>query len=116
MKEEITVEEKIAVIETLIESVRWARPHETAPEHRTWRVLRAIAADIRAERPEAPSAALDQLSFQVDVARRTKARIGYVEMGQHQAVSECLMAFWTVVRKALERADKQGAAPNAEVR
>ena len=111
MKEEITVEEKIAAIERMIEEGRHARSSPDESTHRAWLVLKSIAADLRAQRPQAPSAALQSLEFQVDSARRWKARIGFVDIGHHQAVSECLLANWTVVRKALERADKQGAEP-----
>lgn len=107
---DVTAEEKIAVVEELIEALRGAgaRADQASPDNRRYHVLKAIAADLRGQLATAPEPALRSLSFQVDSAKRMKARIGYVDSGHHQAVSECLMSFWPVVRHALEQTEKQG--------
>ena len=95
-----TDEEKLEVLEDILDETRtsgtWSCDEDEAD------VLKSICAEIRAG-SKPPSQTLEALSFQVNAATRTKARIGYVEVGQFQAVAEGLIAHWPVVRLALER-------------
>lgn len=102
----MTVEEKIDVVETLIEEYRWARNVETAPEHRIYGALKEIATDLRAATPAARSKVVDALRFQVDSAKRGKARIGYMEIGHMQALAEAVLAHWAVIKLALETKER----------
>lgn len=109
MERTFTPEEKLAVVERMIEAHRWARSAPGTKEQETWLALRAIASDVRATLPTAPGRTLQALSFQVDSARRSRARIGYLDVSHQQAVAEALLAHWLVVRRALElieRVDK----------
>ena len=72
-------------------------------------VLAAVAADLRAATAERVSGTLRSLQFQVDSARRSKARLGYMDVGHQQAMAEALLAHWPAVRAALKRFEEQGA-------
>jgi hypothetical protein len=101
--QDCSVEEKLAAVERLIVDLRWARNDPALPEHKTLAALKAIALDLRGQHAGAPRRTLDALTFQINSAARSKARVGHVEIGHLQAVAECLTAHWSVVRQALER-------------
>lgn len=102
---EITIEDKIAHVEQIIESVRWARSEPEEPDHRTYNVMKAIASDLRAQLSRAPTQAVEALEFQIHAARRVKSDIGHIPLTHHQAVSECVISWWPVIRRALMRTD-----------
>jgi hypothetical protein len=106
-KPPFTVEDQIGAVERLIEDLRWARNDPTVPEHRTYTILKSLATDLRARLDGASNRTLDALAFQVESATKAKARIGYVEVGHHQAVSECVMANWPVIKRALEDCNRE---------
>lgn len=97
-----TSAEKLALIEDMIERFRWARSAPSAPEHGVWLKLKAIASDMRAVLGDANPVRL-ALEHQINAAARHKARIGFITIGQHQAIAEALMAHWSVVDIALRR-------------
>ncbi len=105
MTEFITAQEKIKVVEDMIELLRAYRNEPGTEQNRTWHVLKAVASDLRAQLASAPNAAVRSLEFHVESARKQKARIGFIEMGNHQAVSESLISFWPTVRRALVQAN-----------
>jgi hypothetical protein len=98
---EITIEDKIAHVEQIIESVRWARSEPEEPAHRTYVVMKAVASDLRGQLSRAPGTALMALEFQVHAAARVKSDIGHIPLTSHQAVSECVISWWPVIRRAL---------------
>lgn len=96
----LTDVEKFAEIDRLITQLVTA--DRMAPNTLTLRVLKSIALDLQAQPGKAPRV-LEALDFQVRSALRCKARLGYIEQSNHQAVSESLLGHWPVVRKALEK-------------
>ena len=104
MPEQIfTTADQLQVTETLIEGLRWARAAEPEPpERRIWLVLKSIAASLRGRAPDANQKTLRALSYHVRVALRGKARIGYLELGHMQALSENVIAHWPVIEAALK--------------
>ena len=103
-------QDKLAAIEEMIASLRWAKNDEALPEHRLLMILKEIDRDVRARDPATTSRTLQTLAFHVDAATRAKARVGYLDAGHAQAVAEALMAHWSTVRRALERPEKERAA------
>ena len=102
----MTVAEKLAIVEDLIVVFRWARHHPDEPAHRSWLALKEIASDLRAPLPETKTRALHALGVQVDVARRFRERVGYIEVGHMQAMAEALMAHWPAISRALAEAEE----------
>jgi hypothetical protein len=101
-EEPLTAAQKLAEIERMIEDLRWVRRTPGTPEGLSYRVLKAVALDLRA-RSQPSTQVFEALDFQVRSALKAKARLGYIEMGNHQAVSEALLAHWSTVSAALER-------------
>lgn len=100
MAELIHPEEKIKVVERFIDGMRHARDPNDA-DHRTYLIMKQVAQDMRAQLQETSHGVLNALGRQVEAARRQKARIGFVEVGQLQAVAEGTMAHWPAIRRAL---------------
>ena len=95
---QLTDAEKIYVVESIIEDLKARAPFDTRlPE------LKKLATFLRAQRPSSVPKVLEALEFQVCSALRSKARLGYIEVGHWQAIAEGLLAHWPVVRKALEK-------------
>jgi len=100
----VEIGEKIALLEQMIRENRPARnlPADN-PDHRRLTVLKAIAADIRADLQETRKKVLEALTFQIVAARRQKGQIGYMEIGMQQAVAEATLAHWPAIRRTLLR-------------
>lgn len=95
--------EVLTHIESIIEANRDAR----APGHQDadrLAALKQIAKEIRARTADTDgrSPLLDALSFHVDAANRSKSRIGYHDVGNLQAVAECVLGNWPAIRAALK--------------
>lgn len=103
----IGLPEKLAAVERLIEEFRWARNDPLNAEHATFITLKAIAADLRAQEPEAKSTALRELERRIEAVNNAKAH-GYIG-GAMIGVGEELIGRWPVVRLALERFEKEAA-------
>lgn len=105
LTEEITIDDKIKTVEAIIEEVRWARSDPDDPGNRIYHVMKAVAADLRAQRSGAPSAALKAITLRVDALMRQKA-FGSVPPGNHQSLSECVISFWPEIRYAMTATEK----------
>jgi hypothetical protein len=106
-----TDEQKLKALETIIEDEREvarALGHRNDDEETL--ILKAICADIRSKSPAAINKTLDALAFQVNSATNSKARIGHVDVGHLQAVAECVIAHWEVIRLALENIKQEAAS------
>lgn len=94
----LTIQEKLAVIEHLIEDFRWARSDPAVPEHSTYHTLKAIAADHRARLYGTPSA------VEVLLERRVRAA-GLTGAPRHGALiglAQDVLAHWPSVKQGLE--------------
>ena len=94
--------ELLVEVEALIEDLRWARGDPAVPEHRKWLALKQMARDIRA-RSTPPTRAVDAVIFQVQSGMKARTRLGFIDPGHHQAISEAVIAHWPTIRLALER-------------
>jgi hypothetical protein len=98
-----TTEEKLAEVEQLVENFRWSRRYPEDPEYQTYLVLKAIAEDLRAPLPATQNKALEVVGFVVNAAMRSKAQLGYLEVGHQQAIADRVMKYWGTIRSALEQ-------------
>jgi len=104
-----SLDDKLACVEAVIEGYRDAarRPTSDPSIKVLYETLKAIALDIRAAR-----AATGQdgghifavLKGQVERARRSKAQLGYLEIGHQQALANAMIAHWTVISEAFRAA------------
>lgn len=99
----MTLEDRIAAVERVIEDFRWARNEPGCVEHRTYAAMKEIAADLRGRRPLTASVAVSALQRRIDAANASKDERGY-QIGHLCGVAEELIGRWAAVRYALERA------------
>lgn len=89
---------KLAVLERLIEAMRWVRSEPDHPEYQTFLALRSIAADVRARLPENIGSALamldDRMSRVVDSGH---------DVSQLRALGDEVVGRWPLIRQAIER-------------
>lgn len=106
----VTHADKIAAVDRLLDDFRWAREQPQEPEHATFHALVAIAADLRAQTPKESSKVLRAMSHQVDVIKRTKAQIGYIDHGQMENLTNAVTGrWWPTIRAALENHERETA-------
>lgn len=99
----VTTEEKIALVEELLEDLRWARGTK-APEAATYDKLLAIATDLRATTPKEIGRVLAAMLDQIQRARRFRARNGYYQTGHMQTITEALCGrWWPTVERSLQQ-------------
>jgi len=99
--EEFDVGEQLLEVERLIEEFRWARSQEGTSEERTYRVLKAIARDLRGRLNGATSVASRALGSRLEAVRL--ARDPESRARALRGVGEELVGRWPAVRIALER-------------
>lgn len=109
-----TTEEKLAVVEQLIETLRPFRSQPGTVENEARDLLKVLARDLRAAAAGAGPTAMASLEHRVESAKRQKARIGYYEIGTLQGIGEEVIGRWPVLRRALsgmEAVEAGGCAP-----
>lgn len=94
----ITLQDKLAAVERLIEDLRWAREKPDALERETFLALKEIAKDIRARMDGVPQAAVFELESRVNAIRNH----GSSTPRMHQLAAE-FISRWPVIKQALER-------------
>lgn len=100
----VPTRDKIAAVDRLIHDLRWLRDLPNHPQYVEYQALKEIHADLVAETPKEITKVLGAIAFQVESARKSKARIGIIEIGNMQTLAEGMMGrWWPVVKKALER-------------
>jgi len=98
-----TIEEKLSVVEFLIEQLRDSRHELGAPNRGRYLILKSVAADLRARIPGEPLAACFELDEAIRAADASKTvPLGY-EIGKLRRIAEILIGRWPVVRQALEK-------------
>ena len=97
--------DKMKAVDLIIRDLRWAANDSALPENWTLGALKALYADLHAATPTASNRVLDALDFQINSAMKSKARLGYIDAGHHQAVSECALAHWPAIRHALKSSE-----------
>lgn len=97
----VTDQMKIDLLDRLVIERRHARGNPESPNHVDYFTLKALAADARARLPTTAAIAIASVGHQIEAARKQKARIGFVEIGNQQAVAEAVIAHWPVIRRAL---------------
>lgn len=105
MRKDFTAAEKLKLLELMIEQTRAARnpEHESHTAHL---ILRALARDVRASMTEQRAESLRVLSEHVDRARRSRARLGYLDVTVQQAIAAALLAHWPAVEQAFRAGAK----------
>lgn len=98
--ERLTDEEVLEEVDRLVDAHRHARPEPNSQDGHTYRVLKAIAVDIRARQTDSISKAERVLSGAVGVAERGKTEDGY-DMGHLRLLAEAVMGRWPTIRQAL---------------
>jgi hypothetical protein len=103
----LTAADKLVSIEALIEHYRFARRYPDEPEFQTYVALKAVAADLRARLDRKPDVARRTLGGKIAAAVRKSdgdsdafAR-ALLELGRD------LIGFWPVVEQALEWFDQE---------
>lgn len=73
-------------------------------------VLREIEVGLRAEAPRQIGRVLEAMTFQIEIAKRSKARLGFIEIGNIQTLAEGLCGrWWPTVERALQQFEKEAA-------
>jgi hypothetical protein len=100
---EFTEQEKLEVIEALVEQWRPARSSSILGERETYLILKAIAKDIRGRLPGSPSRARDRLIRAIELAKANKTSSGYsipdlrriaeISIGEAAAITQALEHF-----------------------
>ena len=105
----VTLDQKIAAVDRLLQDLRWARGRTDVLEGETHAALVAISAELHAEQPETIGRVLAAMTDQVDRARQGKARHGQFEIGHCQTLAEGLCGrWWPTVARALRQFEQQG--------
>lgn len=103
MSESFTLDEKIALVEGLIEASRAdVRVFGDSMASRRFALLKSIATDLRGRRGIAASRALYELERRIADAKRKKGPGGY-KPGDVQGLAEELIGRWPTVKQALEK-------------
>lgn len=98
-----TLQEKLRVVERLIEDFRFkGRPETNTAEFRTYEILKSIAADIRGRGESAPGIAEIELERRIARFRQAKTADGYA-IGPTQMLASEIVARWPTIKQALER-------------
>lgn len=98
----LTLQERLDVVEQMVEELRWARSQPDAPEHQMRAALVMTAEDLRARIGSAPSVAESEIGRRIQVAVRSKGTLGY-DRGALVGVAQELIGRWAVVQQALAR-------------
>lgn len=101
-------QEKLETLERVLDQSRYHEATRELFSREDRLILKAICADIKARDPAIGNRVLDAISFQVNSAALAKARLGYLDVGHHQALAEALLAHWPAVRVALEKSNQRG--------
>lgn len=107
MAPEFTDDEKLEVVDFFCAQWRPARTSTIEGERTTLQILKAIAKDIRARKPAAPSRALDRLARALSDAKDLKLDTGYRDRDLRQ-IAETVISEWPVIKSALEQFEQQG--------
>lgn len=100
----VRTRDKIAAVDRILQDMRWVRDMPNDPQYRAYQALKEVYADLLAEKPKEITKVLQAISFQVEVARKSKARCGMIELGNQKTLAEGISGrWWPVVKKALER-------------
>jgi len=100
-----SLDEKLEAVEAAIVDLRAAA--RAGGPRRTYDALRAVAIDLRAARSATGADGghiFQVLKGQIERARRSKARLGYLEDGHRLALAEALLAHWPAIAEAFRRA------------
>jgi hypothetical protein len=107
----LTVAEKLAEIDRLIEHYRFARRWPEEPEYKTYVTLKAVAADLRARMDGKAETTRRTLGAKVAAAARAADdhseifALAVVELGKD------LIGHWATVEQALEQYERTHATP-----
>lgn len=102
---------KLAALEWVIEGLRPWRSKPGTLQNDHLEAFKAMATEIRARQPTRGGAVLDAMTHAVDAAQRSKANIGYIEIGHMQHIAEGLLGrWWPVVKLSLQRFSGEGDA------
>lgn len=107
----VPVEEQIAAVERCLEDFRWARSKPHLIEYRTYRALKAVAKDLRAQMPGASNETLLALQRRIADAAGTKGTdaLGFSPPAL-AGIGQEVIGRWPVIRQALERFEKRNDA------
>ena len=99
----LTVPEKLAAIEALVEHYRFARRYPDEPEYQTYVALKAVAADLRGRLDGKPEEARRALGGKIAAAVRKSDGDPGAFARAVMAIGEELIGRWATVEQALER-------------
>lgn len=103
-----SIEEKIEIIEQVIDVARRAARPVGSPAQRRYQVLKAIAADLRGRQQLPRSNALGALWREVEKVKQSKTDLGY-DAGRLQQLAHLLVSKWPTVSQALEMFGEESA-------
>lgn len=93
--------EKLVEVEALIVDFSYARNDPVLKEHKTWRALKAIAADIRGRQSDRISETQIEIQKAIDAAAMSTTGLGY-EINHLRNIAEIVIGRWAVVRQSLQ--------------
>lgn len=102
----ITIQEKLAAVQRLLEDLRHARNDPMLPEYATFHAMRAIASDLMARLPGNPEATRRALGKRIADAVRSRTPDGYLQ-SHARGLAEELVGRWPVIEQALERFERE---------
>lgn len=103
-----TNEQKLAAMELEINEARKARRDPGSDAHQHYQILKAIAADIRAQLELPRSQTLGAMERALNQLAQTKTDAGYDD-GKMNAVAQVVVHKWPFIRLALEKFGEESA-------
>jgi hypothetical protein len=109
MTQKFSAEQKLDVLAGVIGRLCGTGDRTAVPTVDQIAVLRSIEVEIRSQSDRQIGKVLEAMTFQVEMARRSKARLGFIEHGNMQTLAEGICgAWWTTIKHCLQH-EKEAA-------
>lgn len=104
-----TIDDKIAALEIEIKEARQGRRDPGSALHRHYKILQAIASDLRARQQLPRSQALGALSREIELMKSTAGPTGHYQDVRAIALANVVIGKWPIISQALEQFGEESA-------
>ena len=104
-----TIEQKIEALNMEIAEIKGARREPGSPLHQQYRILQAIAADMRARQELPRNDVLTSLGRALEVMKSDREPGGHYDRERAMAVANVVVGTWPIISQALENFAKEHA-------